>query len=287
MWQWCRRCGHHIFPIFRRWFSIIRKYRDGGMICVAWLIFHMRYYRLSVFILSRMGIPWCPVPRLFIFVWGIITVETEFWCPSPYMSFILRSVLLLIVFIVKGYHPVSTVLRAVVALIWCGLPIIIRFWHAPPKLVHQWLWWWFLLLIHPSDIPSFQCQLPVCLTVIVVLSLLGIPTPLLVVCGLIGFLLHPMTFTWGYHFPGWFHFFLLMCNPSVLASCQKLGRGIGGIVGPRWWYTLMWSACFCGWEGMRRQDIFPNQDVFWRPFDVDGCNHVKYPEEVEAAETWL
>ena len=159
------------------------------MICIAWLSLPVIYSILYVFF-SRMGMPWCPVPSLFIFLWLIIPIESKFGCPIPDISWVILSKLLLIVYAVEVGNPVSDVLRIEVALTWCGSPIILRFWRAPPILDNQLWWWWCCWWIYSVNIPLLKCQMLVCLTVIVGMYLFVIPPPWLSVHGVIGFLLH-------------------------------------------------------------------------------------------------
>ena len=92
-WSYClcqdwNRCGPHIFPLLRMWYSQIRKYLAGGMMCAVWLIFPMQDSILSVFIFLNLGMLWCPVPRLSLFIFVQIPAESGFWCNIPYKSFI-------------------------------------------------------------------------------------------------------------------------------------------------------------------------------------------------------
>ena len=50
MYQDRRFYGPHLFPLFRKWNSLVRKYPFCGIICVAWPRFPMRDSSLYFYI---------------------------------------------------------------------------------------------------------------------------------------------------------------------------------------------------------------------------------------------
>ena len=103
---------------------------------------------------------------------------------------------------------------------------------------------------------SLWCQLPVCLTTLVGLTLVVIYPPCVGVFGVTLFQWHPMNFPWGDHFPGQLQLRKMWCIPNVQASCLNVGGVTGGLLCIQWWFMLMQSAHLCGYGGMQRQDLF-------------------------------
>ena len=172
------------------------------------------------------------------------------------MSCVMQVDPLLIFCGVKGVRPFSVVLRDVVAWIWCGLPIMLRFWRAPHTLGHQWWWWWSCQWIHPLMLLSLQCQLPVCLTALVGLNLVGIYPPWVGVCRVTEFQWHNMTFPWGDYLPDQLQLRLLFCTLLVRVPVLKVRGWIGGLVYPLRRCMLMRSARSRGCGSMRHRYLF-------------------------------
>ena len=61
--------------------------------------------------LLKLGMSWCPVPRLSLFILLGITIESRFGCPIPDKSCVWKSGLLLWDCVVRGGHIVSVVHR--------------------------------------------------------------------------------------------------------------------------------------------------------------------------------
>ena len=135
-----RYCGPQLFTVFRGWSSWFRNYLAGGMVCDARLIFPTRDYSLSILLLLKLGILWCLVPRLSLFIYVWIALEFGFGCSIPDKYCVCQIDLLLIGYKVKGGHPISAVLRTCVASILCEWSTRMHIWRAPPSLGHQ-CWW--------------------------------------------------------------------------------------------------------------------------------------------------
>ena len=58
-------------------------------------------------------------------------------CTIPEMSCALQGTLTLLFFGVIGDHTELLVIMSEVSVIWCGSPVMPRFWIVLPKLIHQ------------------------------------------------------------------------------------------------------------------------------------------------------
>ena len=139
-----RTCGNQLFPFFIKWHIQFRKYLVGVIICATWLILPMRFSSLSVVILLKLGVHWCTISRMSFFSLSVrIPVESVFGCTIPDRFCIPQVGLLLQACRARGVHLVAAAHRAASVYIWCGQPIRLCFWLAPPSMCHQWWGWWF------------------------------------------------------------------------------------------------------------------------------------------------
>ena len=83
LWHYWSRCGPHLFPLFRRLRSRFRKYLSGVMMCAAWLIFLIRYSRLSLFILVRSRDAMMSCTQAVYFYLGRNTCRERVWISQP------------------------------------------------------------------------------------------------------------------------------------------------------------------------------------------------------------
>ena len=85
-----RRCGTHLFPLFKRWSSRFRKYLFGVTMCAALLRFPMRDYSLSVFIFVKDRYALITCTQVVSFCLGRTTHIEWIWLSHPIQ--VLRSV---------------------------------------------------------------------------------------------------------------------------------------------------------------------------------------------------
>ena len=76
-------CGTHFSPLFSKWRSQFRKYRAGGMICAAWLIFLINDSSVSVLIFVEANAYFMSVFQAVCFSFGRNTLSKWVFMSHP------------------------------------------------------------------------------------------------------------------------------------------------------------------------------------------------------------
>ena len=220
------------------------------MMCAVWLILKMRDSILYVFILVKAidALMFCT--QAVCFSLGRNTHRERVWIYQT------RQVLCLAIWPLPESLRIDRGHQNIAVWIWRGWPIRLHFWHAPPRMGHQWQCQWFHQRIHSLRLHFLWYSLTVGLDLILRLMQVDINPWQSSVYEPTIYWLHTKTHLWGDHFQSRFLPHWWWCILLVLLCYQRADTGRESLVFLQLQCMLTIFVRLNGRVGMQHQGLF-------------------------------